>query len=65
METLKLGEETGVTEIVEDAAAPGDATLVAVTVAVVALETVGATNKPLVEIDPALALHLTWVLVVP
>ncbi len=57
--------EIGVTEIVEDADALEDAMLVAVTVAVVGLDTVGAVNKPLVEIDPALVLHRTCVLLVP
>jgi hypothetical protein len=65
VETASVGEETGVTEIAEDADALGVAMLVAVTVAVVALDTVGAVNKPLVEIDPALVLHRTCVLLVP
>ena len=65
METLRLGMDTGVTEIVEAAVALEDATLVTVTVAVVAVVTVGAVNRPLVETDPALALHRTCVFVVP
>ncbi len=52
-------------EIVEDAAAFGLAALVAVTVAVVAVVTEGAVNNPLVEMIPALVLHLICVLVEP
>ena len=63
--TVTLTAARGVTDIVEEAATSGFATLVALIVVVVALETVGAVNKPLAEIDPALALHRTSVLVVP
>jgi hypothetical protein len=41
------------------------AALVAVTVTVVLLVTFGAVNKPLLEMVPAVAVHLTAVLVVP
>jgi hypothetical protein len=63
--TVTLTAARGITEIVEEAATSGFAMLVALTVAVAALDTVGAVNKPLAEIDPALALHLTCVLVDP
>ena len=51
--------------MVEDALALGTAALVAVMVAVAALDTVGAVNNPLVEMVPALALHRTCELVDP
>ena len=41
------------------------ATLVAVTVTLVAEETVGAVNSPLLEIEPVEAAQVTLVLVVP
>jgi len=49
----------GLTTTLARALFVGSATLVAVTVALVELVTVGAVNKPLLEIEPALADQVT------
>jgi hypothetical protein len=65
VDTVRFAIATGVTEIVEEAFAPAAAALVAVTIAVVALDTLGAVNNPLVETVPAVVLHLTSALLEP
>jgi hypothetical protein len=65
VDTVRFAIATGVTEIVEEAFAPATAALVAVTIAVVALDTFGAVNNPLVETLPAVVLHRTSALTDP
>ncbi len=64
-ETLTLTAVEAVTDTVALAFLVVSAALVAVTVAVVLLVTVGAVNNPLLEMEPALADHVTVVFVVP
>lgn len=61
--TVRVGELTGVTEIIAEADFVGSATLVALTVALLATLVVGAVKTPLVDTVPALVLQVTWVLV--
>lgn len=63
METVRLGELTGVTAITDEANAVGSATLVAFTVALKATLVVGAVNSPLEDTLPAVVLQVTAVLV--
>ena len=64
-ETVTLTAVEAVTDTVVLAFLVVSAALVAVTVAVVLLVTVGAVNNPLLEMEPALADHVTVVFVVP
>ena len=61
---LRVVEPPAVTEMMAEADAVESATLVAVTVALVATLVVGAVNRPLVDTVPALALQRTcWLMV--
>ena len=55
----------GLTLTLADAFLLGSTTLVAVTVTEVAAETVGAVRTPVPETEPAVAVHVTPVLLVP
>jgi len=58
-EIARVVDAPEVTEMVDVAVAPEEAALVAVTMAVVVPVTVGAVNKPLVEMVPAVVLQRT------
>jgi hypothetical protein len=62
---LGVGVDAGLTETLALAFFVESAVLVAVTVTLVVVETLGAVNIPPEEIEPALAFQLTDVLVVP
>jgi hypothetical protein len=62
---LGVGVEAGVTTTLTVAFFVESATLVALTITVVLVETVGAVNMPADEIEPALADQFTEVFVVP
>ena len=60
-----VGAVGGFTVTVADALASPDAPLLAVTVREEVAETVGAVNKPALEIEPAVVDHVTAVLLAP
>ena len=62
---MLMGVDGEFTVTVAEAVAPRDATLVAVTVTEDVVETVGAVNKPVLEIEPAVVDQATAVLLDP